>query len=140
MTVLRRGPGLLLVALVATTLVAGCGKDDPRGTADADIGNDPQARGAVMVTKCTRTDEGWVATGTITNPDRKDHRFSVVVSYTTSTSSTLGRSRTTMTVPGGQSAEFTSTARFGVDLAAGPMDAVARGNDVRCVLRGVEKL
>jgi hypothetical protein len=138
----RRGPAAaaVLSVAVAASLLAGCshgGSDKTAATKGSGVGgskvtptadpivNDPKARPSVSMKACAQTTSGWAAGGTVTNSKDKEATFTIVVSFTTKQSTVLARGETRVTVKGGSTKNWTTSANF------------AKSKGTQCVLRGV---
>jgi hypothetical protein len=137
------------IALACTLTLAGCtpvphpalntrtsaahsteAPDLPSGVAQAtnvptSVPNDPAQRKNVTITDCSRTDDGWKAAGTATNPGNHPASYELTVFFTAAAATVLAVGDAIVTVDPGATSDW----RVDGDFAA--------PEGTRCVLSGV---
>ncbi len=91
------------------------------------IANEPSARAQVKLTGCDPASNpfGWQASGTATNPRKRDAAYTITVFFTTPGNTVVDSATTTVTVKPGQTTDWKAS------------KALTGPKDLRCVLRGV---
>jgi hypothetical protein len=89
-----------------------------------DIPNDPETRANVQVNGCAATEDGWEATGTISNPGEEATTTVITVFFTTDKATVIGTAQTSVTVEPGDEQSWTA------------QDAFTAPTQTLCVLRG----
>jgi hypothetical protein len=86
--------------------------------------NDPALYRDVTLTGCTRTKDGWRATGTAANAGSEKAGYRIIVFFTDAQARTLDYARTSVEVPAGKTTTWTATRPLHL-------------NGVHCVIRAV---
>lgn len=89
------------------------------------VPNDPAQRKNVAITDCSRSDDGWTATGTAINPTAAAASYTITVFFTAATATVLAVGDTTAKIEANGAADW----RISSDFSA--------PDGTRCVLSGV---
>ena len=89
------------------------------------VANDVDDRKNVVMSGCKATDGGWGATGTATNPGKKDVTYKVTVFFTTTAATTINSASTEVDVKAGDTVKWDAAKKF------------TAPDNMLCVLRGV---
>lgn len=119
------------LGILASALVAGCGlgghkihnaasvaQEPSSAPAPAvnplptRIANQPDVRKNVVQTKCAAVPGGWSASGTATNPGKKDVTYKIVVHFTTTKATTLDYAQVLVPVKPGKTVPWTAKKQF----------------------------
>ncbi|MGH3381795.1 MAG: hypothetical protein ACRDP6_44420 [Actinoallomurus sp.] len=76
------------------------------------IANQPDVRKNVVQTKCAAVPGGWSASGTATNPGKKDVTYKIVVHFTTTKATTLDYAQVLVPVKPGKTVPWTAKKQF----------------------------
>ena len=87
--------------------------------------NKPALRANVRFTSCKSIAGGWGATGTATNPSKKNINYTITVFFTTTSATVINTTQTKVTVKAGEKKTWTVSRKF----AAPPK--------MLCVMRGI---
>ncbi|MBL1074856.1 hypothetical protein JK358_10675 [Nocardia sp. 2] len=127
---IKRFAGIMLAAAGAA-LLSGCSQANGPAADAAAESVDASALRSAFVTACTGTAAGWEATAVVSNRDRVEHRYLVVINFLTPESTLLERTTTEVRVEAGATQGFITETR---------LDPVNRPQTVHCELRGVQQL
>ena len=83
-----------------------------QGTLPKSVANDKSLRSNVVLTKCAAVAGGWGASGTAKNPGTSDLTYTIVVYFTTTSSTTLSFAQTTVAVAPGKTATWSASKKF----------------------------
>ena len=117
------------LGVLASALVAGCGSGgnkihnaasvarDPSNAPAVNpvptkIANQPSVRKNVVQTKCAAIPGGWSASGTATNPGKKEVTYKILVHFTTTKATTLDYGQALVPVKPGKTVPWTVKKRF----------------------------
>lgn len=87
--------------------------------------NNVKLRANVAMTSCKSVGGGWAATGTASNPGKKDIDYTITVFFTTTTATVINSTQTHLTVKPGEKKTWTATKKFTTPAK------------MLCVLRGI---
>ena len=101
----------------------------PKGVKPASVptkvANDVGDRKNVVMNACKTTGDGWGASGTATNPGKKDVTYKVTVFFTTTSATTIDSASTDVAVKAGETVTWDAAKKFKTP------------SEMLCVLRGV---
>ena len=89
------------------------------------VANTPSLRKHVVITSCAKTETGWAASGTVSNPATTDKTYTITIFFATNHGTVIGTSHTDVPVPAGGSKPWKAE------------DSFHPAPDTQCVLRGV---
>jgi hypothetical protein len=134
------GGSIVVAALSACTPAAPASSPPPSHTTTAagglppgvepapvptDVPNVVALRKHVTMTACAGDADGWHASGTASNPSKKDAKYTITVFFTTRSATVIDTASTTVEVAPGGREKWTATKDF------------TTGGQLNCVLRGV---
>lgn len=77
-----------------------------------DIPNDPETRANAELDECVATENGWQASGTMSNPGDEETTTVITVFFTTDKATVVGTAQTSVTVEPGDQQDWTAEAAF----------------------------
>jgi hypothetical protein len=109
--------------ILASALVAGCSSggrpihnaaavSNAASPIPTKIANEPNVRKNVVQTKCAAVPGGWGASGTATNPGKKNVTYKIVVHFTTTKATTLDYGQVLVPVKAGKTEPWAVTKQF----------------------------